>query len=61
MVTELIEPKHAKNIVVNGKMMTVMAKANGPKIMVQLFLETSEMRCPMDYALCNIKGKEILN
>ena len=61
MVTEFTEPKKAKNIVVNGKTMSVMAKANGPKVTVQLFLETSEMICAMDYALCNIKGKEIFN
>jgi hypothetical protein len=51
MVTEFTKPKQAKNIGVNGKMMTIMAKANGPKIIVELFLETSEMICELDYAL----------
>jgi len=61
MVTEFTELNQAKNIVVNGKMMSVTAKANGPKLTAQSFLETSEMICAMDYALCKIKGKEILN
>ena len=31
MVMEFTEPRQAKNIVVNGKMMSVTEKANGPK------------------------------
>jgi len=48
MVTEFTEPKQAKNIVANGKMMSVMAKASGLKQTEQSFLETLEMICVMD-------------
>ena len=61
MVTEFTELNQAKNIVVNGKMMSVTEKASGLMKTKQSFLETSEMICAMDYALCNIKGKEIFN
>lgn len=60
MGTEFTEPNKAKNIVANGKMMSVTAKASGPKQMEQSFLETSEMICAMDYAQCKIKGVKIL-
>jgi len=61
MVMEFTEPRQAKNIVVNGKMMSAKKKASGPKQMGQSFLETSETICVMDYARCKIKGKEILS
>lgn len=61
MVMEFIGLRQAKNIVVNGKMMSVTEKASGLKQMALSFLETSEMICVMDYALYKIKGKEILN
>jgi len=61
MVTEFTEPKQVTNIVVNGKMMSVTEKASGLKQTAQSFLETSEMICAMDYALCNIRVKEIPN
>ena len=35
MGTEFTEPNKAKNIVANGKMMSVTAKASGPKQMEQ--------------------------
>jgi len=50
MVTEFTEPNQVKNIVVNGKMMSVTARVNGLKQMEQSFLETSEMTDAMDYA-----------
>ena len=61
MVMEFTEPRQAKNIVVNGKMMSATEKASGPKQMGQSFLETSETICVMDYARCKIEGKEILS
>jgi hypothetical protein len=61
MVTEFTEPNQVMNIVVNGKMMYVTEKASRLKQTAQSFLETSEMTCVMDYALCNIRVKEIPN
>jgi hypothetical protein len=61
MVMEFTEQRQAKNIVVNGKMMFVMEKENGPKQTEQSFLEISETICVMDYVRCRIKDKEILN
>jgi len=60
MVMVFIEPNKAKNIEANGKMMSVTAKASGPMQTEQSFLETSEMICAMDCALCKIRGVEIL-
>lgn len=61
MVMEFTEQRQAKNIEVNGKMMFVTEKANGPKQMAQSFLEISETICVMGYAQYKIKVKEILN
>jgi len=61
MVMEYTETKQVMNIVANGKMMSDTEKASGLKQTAQLFLETLGMICVMDYALCNIKVKEILN
>jgi hypothetical protein len=42
-------------------MMYVTEKASGLKQTAQSFLDTSEMICAMDYALGNIRAKEIPN
>ena len=60
-VTEFKQPNQANNIMVNGKMMSVMVKEGWLKQTAQSFLEISEMICVMDYALFEISGGEILN
>ena len=60
-VTEFKQPNQANNIMVNGKMMSVMVKEGWLKQMAQSFLEISEMICVMDYVLLEISGGEILN
>ena len=60
MVMEFTKLKKAKNIVANGKMMSVTEKASGLMKTKQSFLETSEMISAMDYAPCKIREVEIL-
>jgi len=59
MVMEFTKQNKVKNIVANGKMMSVTAKVSGLKPKEQSFLETLEMICAMDYAQYKIKEVEI--
>ena len=61
MVTEYIDKNLAKNIVVNGKTMFVMAKVNGLMQMEESYLETSEMINVTVYVLISLLEAKKLN